>query len=336
MNKESSNKIKNVNLILSLFVVFSHAFNLNYYDLNHNGLTYNLEKYTIIFFQVAVPLFFSISAFLFYYNYEKNSLLEKWKRRIKTILIPYIIWNIIGFLFFQIIGLFPGISSNYGGEIDKLSFINFVYAIITNKYNGVTWFMGLLLFFFLISPFIFKSMKNKKVSLVLLFLFFALSVYGNYIENKILHNFIYFYIGVYFAKHNKELVLKRYNNKTKSVSFIMTILITIFDRKFNLKSSLLFYAFEDCAFIVLFWIFFDWLAEKNFGKLTKTSFLIYVSHEMILEPIEKIIFIVLDNCELGAFIDYVFAPMITVAIIYLLYSVLSKFPKIKSVLLGGR
>ena len=52
--------------------------------------------------RVAVPIFFLISGYLFFYNLEewnKNIWIDKLKKRIKTLLVPYILWNLIAFCF---------------------------------------------------------------------------------------------------------------------------------------------------------------------------------------------------------------------------------------------
>ena len=43
--------------------------------------------------QIAVPGFFMISAYLFYRNFQLNSLFSKWRSRSRTILRPYLLWN---------------------------------------------------------------------------------------------------------------------------------------------------------------------------------------------------------------------------------------------------
>lgn len=56
----------------------------------------------------AVPLFFFISGYLFFFL-KKDTYQNKWKKRFKSLVIPYIIWCIIGFLipfvFQQVFGL---------------------------------------------------------------------------------------------------------------------------------------------------------------------------------------------------------------------------------------
>lgn len=47
---------------------------------------------------VAVPVFFIISGYFFFYNtylFDKETYIKKLKKRVKTLLIPYFLWNLL-------------------------------------------------------------------------------------------------------------------------------------------------------------------------------------------------------------------------------------------------
>lgn len=68
-----------------------------------------------IFSRIAVPLFFFISGFLFFFNvkqFTKDVYLQKIKSRISTLLVPYLFWNLLMIvLYFCIQNFFPDITS---------------------------------------------------------------------------------------------------------------------------------------------------------------------------------------------------------------------------------
>ena len=76
MNNELSNKIKNISLILTILVVFLHAYNLEESNsvININGFIQNFISYGVC--TIAVPLFFMISGYLFFYKI--NPTLQGW------------------------------------------------------------------------------------------------------------------------------------------------------------------------------------------------------------------------------------------------------------------
>ena len=68
-------------------------------DLKYFSLYDHMSLISNIICQIAVPIFFLISGYLFY-NKEK-SYTQKLRKRTKTILMPYFIWN--GITFFLMI-----------------------------------------------------------------------------------------------------------------------------------------------------------------------------------------------------------------------------------------
>ena len=85
-----------------VFIHFSMADGFCY-----NGVVYGLNNPSFFFFvvnlfsevlaRVCVPLFFVISGFLFFYhlNFNRESYLKKLRNRVKSLLLPFIYWNII-------------------------------------------------------------------------------------------------------------------------------------------------------------------------------------------------------------------------------------------------
>lgn len=74
---------------------------------NFSVLDLYMQALTRIIVINAVPMFFFISGFLFFL--KKDTYLNKWRKRFKSLVIPYIVWCFIGFLipfiFQQVLGL---------------------------------------------------------------------------------------------------------------------------------------------------------------------------------------------------------------------------------------
>ena len=105
-----SRKVTIVSLILSIAVMYIHAKNLAYYDFGDALGTpiYVLNQiFSETFGRVAVPFFFLQSGYwLFRYDiYEKNSgnLKRKLKKKVKSLVIPYLLWNTLGLLYYVIV-----------------------------------------------------------------------------------------------------------------------------------------------------------------------------------------------------------------------------------------
>lgn len=77
MDKYISNKIKNVSLFMTFFVVLLHSNNLESAKdvISANSIIQNFIGQGIV--RIAVPVFFLISGYLFFYNFTPT--MEKWK-----------------------------------------------------------------------------------------------------------------------------------------------------------------------------------------------------------------------------------------------------------------
>lgn len=108
MHKSDSEIINFVRFPLAVMVVMLHSyvavqgFHISQVDYSHLTGTdiYSLVCVTFshVLTHVAVPMFFFISGYLFFYGFQKwnwQKYVEKLKRRIRTLLLPYLSWNTI-------------------------------------------------------------------------------------------------------------------------------------------------------------------------------------------------------------------------------------------------
>ena len=97
-------------------------------------VTFIMNLFSTVFADVCVPLFFFISGFLFFYNsdFTKETYLAKLKKRIKTLLVPYLIWNFVGFVLLliyvhpKVLRFFP-LLNNY--RVDIVSFLSSFWVV---------------------------------------------------------------------------------------------------------------------------------------------------------------------------------------------------------------
>lgn len=334
MNKLTSNKIAYVSFLMAFSIIVHHAYNVNVYNLT--GFFAQFEDTILIICEASVSLFFIISAFLFYYNLDETNILRKCKSRIFSLIIPYLAWNLIGYLYYQILSLFPALSQHFGGTIETFSLIGMFKAMIIGNYNLVTWFLRSLIIYTFLLPWIYKIYKTKIGSLLLLLISIFLGhFFGEYSDT--LAYLTYYCIGIIIAFHFKQFIYTRYNKKTTLTSLLAIIVIQFIHRILNIPDRCALRIIIYSLYAILLWIVYDFLAiEKEPAWWVKISFISYVSHEMILEPIEKIIFLTLGNNLLGAIIDYIFAPIFTMTIIIFFSYILKNIPILWKILSGNR
>lgn len=166
------NKITYISFILALTVVVRHTVNIEIYNLQ-SGVLWLTESFIRSFSEVAVPTFFVLSGYLFFVNFQYNKLPDKWKSRFFSIVLPYLIWNMAAYLFYQGIALIPFVRSSLNQVLEpfsvKMLLLNAVYG-----YHNITWFLRYLALYIFITPLLYFLLKYKKSVLLVL----PLAVWG--------------------------------------------------------------------------------------------------------------------------------------------------------------
>lgn len=115
--------------------------------------------------QFALPALFLISGYLLFKNYTFNSYPKKISRRIKRLLVPYVVWNTTFVLFYLVCKNFvPRLNErvasfgldSYSGIISK------ILDISVHPIDGPLWFLRTLFIFSLVSPLLYLILKSKK------------------------------------------------------------------------------------------------------------------------------------------------------------------------------
>ena len=96
--KQFHNQVYWITFLFSLLVVWVHSFNAELY-LGAMQAAAGVKRLEWILGeglgQISVPGFFMVSSYLFYRRFNWSRLLPKWKSRIRSILVPYLIWNFL-------------------------------------------------------------------------------------------------------------------------------------------------------------------------------------------------------------------------------------------------
>ena len=329
-NKYFSNKLIWYNFILSLMIVSYHAFNVGVYDLGYNfgnlgKILYNIEVYISAIQTVAVPTFFIISGFLFFYTFSLDKLLYKYKKRFYSLLIPYIIWNTISFIYYMIITNIPFIQSKMSMGVIELNMENIFEGIIMGKYNAL-WFIRVLMCLVLIAPFIYYFTRNKKRGLALIVL--LISIHFKYYtdEFSLLYCSAFYIFGSYISIHYKEYVIQKHEIKVCILSSIIFFIISLLLMNTEYLNNIPLRQLLLLIYCTTFWIAGDLIDfPMDIPWYVRISFFIYCTHGPILEGIEKIFLIVFGKTFIGALLDYLFAPIITVIIIIILAWILKSY-----------
>lgn len=227
--KEKNQQIAKLGFVCAVMVIALHSYSLvNLIDgkgvlsvLGRGLISYVSHGLTT----VAVPIFFFLSGYLLFKNVDTlQSLLAKLKRRIKSLIIPYVCWNTLYFLYYILTSNLPIRTADVKLDYTALGIIE---AIFFHKYCFNLWFLlNLIVFTFVLSVPIFYLSKTKAAWLVWVLLLcstLVISIELNVIltEEEIsvfsASYFVYWFMGALWSK--KEMPCS--NNKLALVGYVM-------------------------------------------------------------------------------------------------------------------
>jgi len=152
----------------------------------------------ILLTEVCVPLFFALSGYLFFFHVPERPdirwFAEKWKRRLFSLVIPYLIANMVAFAIYWSAGRFaPDLVSGFFGDNLRNPF----YVLWTGPVNLSLWFIRDLIIAVITTPVIWLLVRYGKFWVVLayglLWLFGAQTPWNNF----------FFMLGSYLAIEEK-------------------------------------------------------------------------------------------------------------------------------------
>ena len=163
-----------INFLLSLLIVFHHAFmvDINYigtFDLFAYGGSIAFQRYMYNLSECAVPVFFFISAFLFYRTFDGTwaNYKEKMRHRVKSLLIPYLIFCTLGYFKAQVF------NGGLGGGN------SFDCVISLWECNTMPlWFIRELMALSLLAPVFWQILKRPMVAIALCLLLLIMTCFG--------------------------------------------------------------------------------------------------------------------------------------------------------------
>ncbi|MBR5282458.1 MAG: acyltransferase [Alistipes sp.] len=359
---------------LAVIVVIEHVFNKEsvivsngVYDVANISIYIDLLLFIEAFLRsISVPTFFFISGYVFFLgvgNYNFTVFKRKLKNRVFTLLIPYVIWNLLEMVIPVAKSILNGISSfsTYGTEV------NFTLKNILScfwKYNGELfvpisptgeriieaslmplnaplWFLRDLMVIVLLTPIIFKLIKHTKywliVALLIIYFSFNYSLpYGNAL--------LFFSMGAYLSVHNKDMVVVFGKFFTSSmVIYPLFSLLTLIATKYdNAALAEIFKQISTLGFLLFVYnISIYVLKNTNFKPskiLPAASFFIYVSHILICARVTKVMFMLIrPNSGVETILVYILSTACTVLSLLTVYVVMKKLsPGLLRILTGRK
>lgn len=163
MNQKLSNHLKALSFWAILMVLLIHTNNTKLTVGLYNVVTPNNINYFVQSFisqgiaAVAVPIFFGISGYLFFFSFKPTikGYTSKVTKRLRTLVIPYLFWSLLGFLFMFLLQSLPPLKNFFNQKfIIHFSIIEVIDTILLHPIPYQFWFVLHLCILILCVPFI--------------------------------------------------------------------------------------------------------------------------------------------------------------------------------------
>ena len=312
-----------LSFIAIVFVVIIHNSATNQYSISNDffsNLTFlirNIFAYGIG--SIAVPIFFFISGFSMFRNYKPSLYPKKLKSRIKTILIPYLIWNIISLLFCIFYTYTPLSNFISGRELFNPTIENILKGIFLYKYNFQFWFLYDLIIYIILTPFFHLTISKKWLGILFGILFLILPIFAESFLNINFYFTIFYFLGCFFGKYYLKLFSSPTTNKISIYSgilFISLIIIKLLSIYNTIYLPTIISQIISIILLISAWSFSDLFIKKlKQYKFTNEYFPIYTLHTYFLAVIIKIIYLIFPKTSLMLFINEISSSTLTVIIV---------------------
>lgn len=316
---------------MAVLVIFLHIDNAPHIAVTEynwgNQISQSIYYFSIISIniiaKVAVPCFFFISGYLFFVNqkFTFKIYVDKIKRRLHSLFIPYILWNIIAMAYLYL-------TQN----IIKEPF----YTNFTDPVNFPLWFLRDLIIIVILTPIIYGLIKYLKiVGLIMMTILYIGEIIPT-IWFCYFSSIFFFYLGAYcgirgFIPQQKKYQLLLY------IATAILLAVTILEYGKNIDTYLLSIFLIIGVFASI--CFSYQLVEKGVSVvpiLASSSFFIYVSHKIGFTFIAKFLFNIFPQGYCTMTLRFLVAPFIAAALCVVVYALWCKYNPCTLSILTGR
>lgn len=340
MDKRISSNIKIFSFVVSCFMVLFHA---GMYD-NSNAVNQfdrqlseliNYDYKLLAFF--GLSFFFSVTGFLLFYGLNYRNYLKKIKRRVHSLLIPYLIW--------QALVLIKDLC--IGRRYEILDVLLRTFGLELWPLNGPLWYVYVVfLLALLLSPVLLLMFSSKRSAWISTFAMLILIrflkqtsiepvriVVSYGLFSRILTYLPAYMIGAYYGRF--------YEKNRMPESMVYSLAVVLFAYLLDFKISGFFTDMVVMTLPMVLIFIFPSIPKLENRKIYDYTFLIYALHHPFIVDLKGFIDEGLAWIPIPVTILNIFEHMLILAASVLLAAGLSKLleklsPKILAVLTGGR
>lgn len=343
-------------LIIGIIFIHSSGASVNFSNgasgVSHVGIVFQMVQNVLSdgIARISVPLLFIFSGYLFFLglNNSKKDFIHKYKRRIYTLVIPFLFWNALTLILLFVAQSFPVTSVFFSHSKQLIS--TFVFYDFFNSILGIDkspiayqfWFIRDLFIMVTLVPLLEVILKRKTASsgiLLLLFTFWFFNYWPIYIPS--IKACFFFYTGAYLNRSKINLFfLDRYGVFVTLCYFFVLIIDCITKNKnYNEQLHNLGIVLGIIALLYFSKILYSSNLWRNLLlKLSPLSFFVFAVHEPMLTVLKKLLYkIIVPNSDISVILLFFTIPTFIIFFSVFIYHVLRTFsPKFLNIISGGR
>lgn len=273
MSKAASNKITLYSFLFAILMVLYHFNPASNYTVYAAVGADRICEYIYQIFSKAggycVSFFFYLSGYLFYLNYSRETAAKKLSRRVRSLLIPLLLWNVIYFIVF-----------NYS-LVMSLDIKAIALGFLLSDFCGVLWYVEVLLIYAVLHRVIYFFIREKSLGIAFVIACIVLTLILEHTVDPtgaigiwLMRACSYipcYMIGSFIAVYRADFIEKSAKGAYK-LAILLLLLITFIGFDTRIISWI-------CgnANPILFWLLID---KESLQKIhvPNISFMIYVLH----------------------------------------------------------
>lgn len=339
MSQGLSRKLTFFSFVFAIIVVLGHLIDIPSEDILATKIFLRAISNLVA---IAMGYFLFVSGYLFFNHFDMSMLLTKWKTRVRSLLIPFIIWNAIGYVVMWKVDLLNGRQ------------VWQCFWDVNNLADGPLWYVLCIMVYMILTPAIYYLVRRKVIFWITWLIAIAINIIFNLDQgNLYLYAFPFYLMGAGVALNYQERFVAFADNTDEKKGKTSTWLFAVFI--FLVATTVLLAFFYDVqadyhkyshflnrlvAPVVVFGCFRNCKVKREYPIL-KSSFFIYCGHEILIA-------FCMDRYLVRTFLyswDWMFlsiAGMMCLATgvigsLLVVYCLLHRFcPKVCAVLSGGR
>ena len=318
-----SNNVIWYNFILCILVIFIHARNDSIFTLpaliSDVPVFNEIEAFLAADLAgAAVGCFYIGSGYLFFRNYSWKRVFSKYTSRIRSLVVPYILWTLLYFFIHAAVSRIPVLAAVFQESLIQISWRTMLDAVIHYRYCAFLWFLQFLILYAAFSPAIYVLIGNRwsgAAAILLVFFTACTNIIKNEQAAAVTNWLVLYMLGGYIGIHLKGVVEA---GKTSFRMLAGTLLLAAgafwIYKAHPSVFGVLFYSF---SFSMALWCLLLW-EKEGVGEETmphardwqKNTFAVYMTHFMIVQGVNALAGRYLSQSMGVGFVLFLFLPAV--------------------------